>query len=437
MLSRDPARHLLRVLGVGFGIAAVIGGTVGVGILRTPGLVTAQLPSPVLVLALWLLGGGYALLEANGTAELATLLPEAGGPYVYVRAAFGDFPAFVVGWADWFSSTVSIAFFGVSIAEFAAGLAPALARAPGTVAAAVLTALVALQLLGVRAGGAVQRWTSAAKAVGFVAVVVALFWRGGPAPAGPAAALPGGWALVAAGVAGFRALVVTYGGWNSAVYFAEEVTDPTRSLPRALFGGLLGVVAIYVVVNAALLHVLTPAQISASVLPLADAAQTVFGGRSADAITLLVIASLVSILNASMMQVPRIVYGLARDGLLWHGMAQVGRSGTPVTATLATGAVAVLLALTGTFDALAALYATIGVFSAVLVNAAVFALRRRWPDRPRPYAARGYPASVAFILAVDVLLGVAFVVDDPASGLYALGALAGSIPLYRLARRTA
>jgi APA family basic amino acid/polyamine antiporter len=270
-----------------------------------------------------------------------------------------------------------------------------------------------------------------------VAVVVALFWRGHPAPAAVVEPLPAGWGLVVAGVAAFRALVVTYGGWNSAIYFAEEVTDPTRNLPRALFRGLLVVIAIYVLVNAALLHVLTPAQISASVLPLADAARTVFGDRSADAITLLVIASLLGILNASLMQVPRILYGLARDRLLWHRLAEVARGGTPAWATLATGAVAVALALTGTFDALAALYALIGVLSGILVNAAVVALRRRWPERPRAYAAWGYPASVAVILIVDVLLGIGFVVDDPASGLYGLAALATSVPLFWLARRTA
>jgi APA family basic amino acid/polyamine antiporter len=426
--------HLLRVLGVGFGIAAVVGGTIGVGIFRTPGMVAARLPSPAAILAVWLLGGVYSLLEANCTAELATLVPAAGGPYVYVRAAFGDFPAFVVGWADWFQNTVAIAFFGVAVAEYAAALATALARAPGIVAAVVLAAMVALQLLGVRAGGAVQRWTSALKALGFLAVVIAILWRGAPAPA-TASAVPAGLGLIVAVVAAFRALNVTYGGWNSVVYFAEEVRDPTRNLPRAMFHGLLLVVAIYLLVNAALLHVLTPAQLGASVLPLADAARTVFGGASAALVTLLALGSLASILNASMMQVPRTLYGLARDRLFWHRMAEVSRGGTPVAATLATGAVAVLLALTGTFDALAALYVFIGVLAGILTNLAVVALRRRWPDRPRPYAARGYPGSVALIVAVDLLLAAGFLVDDPASGLYALGALVTSYPLYRAARR--
>ena len=102
--------RLLRVLGVGFGVAVVIGGTIGAGILRNPALVAASLPRPAWILGTWGFGGIYALLDANCTTELTTLIPEAGGPYVYVRAAYGDFPGFVVGWADWFQNTVALAF---------------------------------------------------------------------------------------------------------------------------------------------------------------------------------------------------------------------------------------------------------------------------------------------------------------------------------------
>jgi basic amino acid/polyamine antiporter, APA family len=436
--SPEPPR-LLRVLGVGFGIAVVIGGTIGVGILRTPGLVAARLLDPWLIVGVWALGGVYALLDANCTTELATLVPQAGGPYVFVRAAFGDFAGFVVGWGDWLQNTVALAFVAVALVESAGALAPALTGITGPAAALVLVVLTAVQLLGVRAGSAVQRWSSAAKTLAFAALIVALFSADRSATTLPAEPLlharAGAWAVLLGVVAAFRALVTTYGGWNTAIYFSEEDTDPGRNLPRALLGGLLLVVAIYVLTNAALLHVLSPAQIAASQLPVAAAAQAAFGGGSGRAVTVVALVSLVSILSATSLLTSRVLYGLGRDALFHPAVTRVSRGGTPVVATLLTGVVAVALALAGTFDLLLALYALIGVLTGVLVNASLFTLRRRWPERARPYRARGYPGSVALILGVNALLAVGFVVDDPMSGAYALAALAVTYPLYRLARR--
>ncbi|HEV2644232.1 MAG TPA: APC family permease, partial [Candidatus Elarobacter sp.] len=388
-------RRLLRVLGVGFGVAAVIGGTIGFGILRTPGLVAARLPDPWLILGVWALGGVYALLDANCTTELTTLMPEAGGPYVFARAAYGDFTGFVIGLGDWLQNTVALALVGVSLAEYVGVLAPPLAGAVGPVAAAVLAALTAVQLLGVRVGSVVQQWSSTAKTLAFAVLIGALFWAGGGASVAPAAPVlvrpHGAWMILLGVVASFRAVVSTYGGWNTAIYFSEEDVDPGRNLPRALIGGLLLVVAIYMLTNLALLHVLTPAQIAASSLPVAAAAQAVFGGATGRVITALALVSLLSILNATVLLTPRVLYGLGRDGLAPAAVTRVSRGGTPVTATLLSGGIAIMLALAGTFEALLAAYALVGVLIGVVVNASLFTLRRRWPERARPYRARGYP----------------------------------------------
>lgn len=441
---REPQR-LLRILGVGFGIAVVIGGTIGFGILRTPGLVAARLLDPWLIIGVWVLGGVYALLDANCSTELATLIPEAGGPYVFLRAAYGDFVGFVYGLVDWLTSTLGLALMAVTLAEYAGALARPLAGAVGPVAAMVMVAFTALQLLGVRTGSAVQQWSSAVKTLAFAALIGALFWadRGAsmasaaPALAAPAFARPAGvWMILIGVVAAFRSVITTYGGWNTAIYFSEEDVDPGRNLPRALIGGVLLVVAIYVLVNMALLHVLSPAQIAASSLPVATAAQAVFGGAAGRVITAIAVVSLLSILNATALAAPRILYGLGRDGLAPPPVTRVTRGGTPVTATLITGTAAAVLAMAGTFDALLAIYALIAVIGGVLVNASLFTLRRRWPDRARPYRARGYPWSVALILGVNALLALGFAVDDPLSGAYALAVLAVSYPLYRLTRRS-
>ena len=436
--ATEPPR-LLRVLGVGFGIAVVVGGTIGVGILRTPGLVAARLLDPWLIVGVWALGGAYALLDANCTTELATLIPEAGGPYVFVRAAYGDFAGFVVGWGDWLQNSVALAFVAVALAESAGALVGPLPGGTSPFAALVLVVLTAVQLLGVRAGSAVQQWSSAVKTLAFVALIAALFssrGNGPGAPAGPALHAPAGVVAALLGVvAAFRAVVTTYGGWNTAIYFSEEDTDPGRNLPRALLGGLVLIAAIYVLTNAALLHVLSPAQIAASSFPVSTAAQAAFGGVSGRVVTAVALVSLVSILSATSLMAPRVLYGLGRDGLFHRAVTRVSRGGTPVTATLLTSSVAVALGLAGTFDLLLALYALIGVLAGVLVNASLFTLRQRWPERARPYRARGYPGSVALILGLNALLAVGFVADDPTSGAYALAALAVSYPLYRLTRR--
>lgn len=433
------APHLLRVLGVGFGIAVVVGGTIGFGILRTPGLVAGALVDPWLIIAVWVLGGVYALLDANCSSELSTLIPQAGGPYVFVRAAYGDFAGFVVGFADWLANTVGLALVAVAFAEYATSLASPLAGAVGPVAAAMLVVLTAVQLLGVRTGSVMQQWASAAKTLAFGVLIAALFFAGdgqSSAPAMPALERPeGAWLLVLGVFAAFRSVVATYGGWNTAIYFSEEDVDPGRNIPRALLGGVLLVVAIYVLTNVALLHVLTPAQLAASSLPVATAAQAIFGGAAGRVITLVAVISLLSILNATALFTPRVLYGLGRDGLAPAAVTRVTRGGTPLTATLITGALSVTLALAGTFDALLAVYALIVVIAAVLVNASLFTLRRRWPDRARPYRARGYPWTVGVVLAVNALLAIGFVADDPKSGGYALAALAVSYPLYRLTRR--
>jgi APA family basic amino acid/polyamine antiporter len=253
----------------------------------------------------------------------------------------------------------------------------------------------------------------------------------------PALVRPHGtWTTLLGVFAAFRSVVATYGGWNTAIYFSEEDVDPGRNLPRALIGGVLLVLAIYVLTNAALLHVLSPAQIAASSLPVATAAQAVFGGTAGRLITAIAVVSLLSILNATALFTPRVLYGLGRDGLAPAAVTRVTRGGTPLTATLLTGAVSVALALGGTFDALLAIYALIVVIAAVLVNASLVTLRRRWPERVRPFRARGYPWTVAAVLAVNALLALGFVADDPMGGAYALAALAVSYPLYRVTRRS-
>ena len=433
--------RLLRVLGLGFGLAVVVGGTIGVSIFRLPGSITALLGSGWLVLSVWMLGGIYTLLSANYTAELATMLPKAGGPYIYARRAYGDYAGFVVGWSGWLGDTAALAFMPIAFGEFATALfAPKFSGSVTIFAVTILLSLTVLNWLGVRAGSRAQELVSLLKAVALLVFVGVCFTVGGRGSAGNSgqAASPAPanvTSLFAAFVLSFQLVLGAYGGWNSVVYFAEEDKDPSRNIPRSLHGGVLLVVVIYLLVNLALLYVLSLPQMAASKLAAADAMSAIFGSRGGQIVTALALLSTVGVLNAAIMVVPRTLYGLGRDGLFTARATAVNRGGTPVVALGVAVAVAVILIAVGTFEKLMAVYAFFAVANNILLVGALFVLRKREPDLPRPFRTFGYPVAPVILLLVSIAFFVGYIISDTANSLYALVVLAASYPIYRLIKR--
>jgi APA family basic amino acid/polyamine antiporter len=428
---------LLRILGVGFGLAVIVGSTLGVGILRTPGLVAAELGTPSAILAVWLLGGLYTLVGSVCLTELGTMLPRAGGYYVYARHAFGETAGFAVGWTDWLTYCAVLGYVSIAIGEFSALLVPALVPAVRFVAIGTLCAFVALQWTGLRVSSRVQEATTAVKFVAFLVLVVACFaYTGtsvGSAATGQAAGLPPSTtgAATTPAFVGFvvalQSVVITYGGWQSALYFTEEDRDPDRNLPRSMIGGVLLVIVIYLLVNLALLGVLPVSDLSRSTLAAADAADVILGDRGRQLITVLSILSLPPLINAILMIGPRILFAMGRDGLMWRGTSAVTARGTPGTAMLVTTAVAVGLIATGTFTRLVAMASFFLAANYCVSCLALVALRRREPGRLRPFRAWGYPWSAAVVLvgAVAFLAGV--LAGDTFNSLAALGLLAAGL----------
>ncbi|MGI8638853.1 MAG: APC family permease [Pyrinomonadaceae bacterium] len=432
---------LLRILGVTFGLAVVIGGMIGVGILRTPGIVAANLGSAWLIIAVWVFGGIYTLIAANSYAELGTMLPEAGGPYVFAKKTYGTFGGFLIGWSDWFLNTCAIAYFSVAIGEYTAALFPALTDSVSLVAVAVLVFFVGLHWFGLRAGSGAQKITSLLKVLAFLVLIVACFVFGGKQSLSPVEqssqiSITNPLLSFVAVILSLQAVVETYAGYNSVVYFAEENTDPARNIPRALFGGVLLVTAIYLLVNLALLFALPIEQIAASKLPAADAAVSIFGETGGTIITALSLASLLSIINAVVLQTPRTLFAMSRDGLFSTKGATVNDGGTPTFALVLTILLAMILAATGTFESLFAIAAFMGLTVDCSVYLALFILRKREPDLPRPFKARGYPFVPFIILFVSVLLLIGYVVGNTTNSFIALSAMALSYPAYLIARRT-
>src|SRR5262245_11503452 len=417
-----PSR-LRRLLGLGFGLAVIVGSTIGVGILRTPGLVASHLHSPAAILGLWLAGGLYTMLGALCLSEVGTMLPQAGGYYVYARRGFGDWIGFGVGWTDWLTYCTVLAYASISLAEFGGVLVPSLAAWVRPVAVITLLAMVALQWAGVKVGARFQEWTTAAKCLAFLALIVGAFALRpdrGPAPAPAGGAGP----TFAGIVPALQAIVIAYGGWQSALYFTEEDRDAARDLPRAMVGGLASVLAVYLLVNLALLAVLPLAELAKSTLPGADAAAIVAGERGKQVITLLSLLSLLPLLNAILMIGARILYGMGRDGLVSARVVSVNAGGTPGVATLVTTAVAVLLVTSGTFQQLIALASVFLAANYAASCLALVVLRRREPDLARPFRVPGYPWSAAFVVAGALVFLAGVLVNDTESALKASGLLA-------------
>jgi APA family basic amino acid/polyamine antiporter len=226
-------------------------------------------------------------------------------------------------------------------------------------------------------------------------------------------------------IVALQSVVITYGGWQSGLYFSEEDRDPDRNLPRSIVGGVAAVIVVYLLVNVALLSVLQVSDLARSTLPAADAAQAIVGPRGRVVITILSIVSLPPMLNAILMIGTRILFAMGRDGLLSRRAASVTEGGTPATAMLATTVVALALIATGTFQRLVAVVAFFLAGNYVVCCLALIVLRRREPDRPRTFRAWGYPWSAGLVLvgAAAFLIGAAIGDSVNAAGAIALLAL--------------
>ena len=426
MTTKDQG-HLLRVLGMAFGVAAVVGGTIGQGVLRAPGVVATGVQDATVILALWVMVGVFAAIDAMSTVELAASVRKTGGPYAFAHRAFGRFGGLAVGIADWLGYVGAVAFLGVVFGEYLHRLGIATTIPISALAIGILLVIGAIQALGTRIGGASQEIGSAIKALMFLALIGALMLAPRSAPV---ETLHAGAPLTLLGlIVAFRAIAGTYTGWNAAAYFAEEVRDPGKTIVRATFSGIALVTVIYVLANAAYLMVLTPAEMAGNNLVAADAAARVFGPVADRIVTAISLISLVTILNAILMSQPRLVYAIARDAGI-PGLSRVAANGSPQFALAFMVVAAGLLALVGVYEILLAFSAALTTAVAVCVNVAALWLRRKEPDLERPWRMPLFPLPALFSLLVNGAILAAFLYEAP---VIAAQAYAGLIVLTALA----
>ena len=407
--------HLLRVLGLAFGLAAVVGSVIGQGILRSPGIVAEASGSGLVIIGLWVLGAAISIVSAMPFAELGSAIPKAGGPYAYAVHAFGEKAGVAIAFSLLIAFITAEAQICFVVGEFLFRLGVGEGRlSPGVLALGALVLFCAVNASGTRVSGASQVVLSTLKGVVLLALVIVFFANPGSPAQEQTVAAVGGWLPFATAM---LLIISTYNGWADLVVYGEEIENPGRSIPRAMFGGIIGVAMLYLLVNLALLHVLSPAGMAGSDFAAADAAGQVFGARGDFVLTAFGVLSVGAICNLALMSTTRVAYAVARAGILPQTFVKVGRRGTPIRAMLLVAGLSAAFIASGTYLALSSAAVSINQFNLIVVSVCAIVLRRREPGLPRPYRMPLFPLMIGLGLVVNVALLAVFFAENPLYGL--------------------
>jgi APA family basic amino acid/polyamine antiporter len=419
---------LTRALPGKFVLAVTVGGVIGLGILRGPGEIAEVIPDPLLYLALWLLGGLFVLLSTAVTAELVGLTPRSGGTYSLIRRAYGPYPGFVIGWVDWLSFVADIALKAVVIMEFVAILFPETVAWRTSLSIMVTTLFAAFQLRGIALGAVIQEFATAAIGLFIAGLAMLLFFVEVP-HIGAAATSPvktgfSDWSLVIA------TIIFTYDGWLYAAYFSGEIQGGAGAVARSAIKGVVIVIALYMLLNFALIKSVGLTALAGNNLALAHALELAISPAAGSAVVVAAILILLSHQNLAYMGGPRILHALAEDGFAVKRAQKVGKGGNPIFAVLVTWVLSVVLILLGGFKFLLLLsvFFYVPLYLALIVG--VLILRKREPDSERPYRAWGHPYSTVVCLAGWTLITSFQAFAERETAVYALAMVAVSWPVY-------
>lgn len=421
---------LPRKLGPWTGSAVVVGVIIGSAIYQVPSSIAAVTGNLTGVIMVWVVGGLISLFGALSVAELATMYPEAGGPYAYLREAFGKPLAFLFGWMWLLTTPFSWAAQALAFAYYLGTLIHLGSIATHLVAALLITVISATQYRSVSVGAVVQNVSTGTKLVALIGLALAIFMLAPHAAANLSGAAQGELHWGGLGIALVAALWA-YDGWANLTPLAGEMREPQRNLPRAFIGGTLVTLAVYLVMNAAFLVALPFGELSASKAVAADAVSMVLGHGGTVVVALLVMVSTFGSLNGSIMSDPRVFYAMAEDGLFFRSVGKIHpRFETPHVAILFSWVLAVIYVMLRDYLQLAAAY-VLGIWPFLaLCVIGLFILRRKQADLPRPYKAFGYPLIPAlFVLGTFLVIGYSLY-SDPASTGLSLGVTLAGLPIY-------
>jgi len=419
---------LTRVLSSKFVLAVTVGGVIGLGILRGPGEIAEVVPDPFFYLALWLFGGLFVLLSTAVCAELVGMTPRSGGTYSLIRRAYGPYPGFVIGWVDWLSFVADIALKAVVILEFAAILFPEVTAWRTSLPIIVTTVFAAFQLRGIALSGLIQEFATAAIGLVVVGLALLLFFVEAPVITAtepmPVKTGFSDWSLVIA------TIIFTYDGWLYACYFSGEIKGGTGAVIRSSIKGVVIVIALYMLLNVALVKSVGLTALAGSDLALAHALELATSPAAGSAVVAAAILILLSHQNLAYMAAPRILHALAVDGFAAKRVQKVGKGGNPMFAVLLTWLLSVGLILLGGFEFLLLLsvFFFVPLYLALIVG--VLILRKREPDSERPYRAWGHPYSTIVCLVGWTLITLFQAFVERETAVYAAAMVAVSGPVY-------
>jgi amino acid transporter len=404
-----PQTHdLRRVIGLAGGTALIVGITIGSGIFRTPPTIAGLVPNPLVIMGLWTAFGLISICGALAVAELSTLLPEAGGVYVFLREAYGDAAAFVFGWLYVLITTpTTIAALGVVFAEFLLNLLgmSSGARTVQLLAIAAIVILTCANVLGARVGAAVSEVTTLVKVTALVAIILGAFLLGHGSlsnltEGGAAQGSGGGLARAVA------AVIWTYDGWVAVSMIAGEVVAPERLMKRIIIVGMLIIVTLYVGANLAYLYMMPVGVMAQQKEAIARTVMTAIAGPAGGVLIMLAImTSIFGALNGNLLAKPRVAYAMARDGLTFAFLGKTHpRWSTPWVAVLIQSVIAIVMVLVlRDYDALITYFVVIEWAALIFAVGAVFVLRRKMAERPRPFRTPAYPwAPLLFVVGTVV-----------------------------------
>lgn len=428
---------LVRRLGPFDATMLVMGGIIGAGIFVNPAEVARHVHTPHLIIGVWVLGGIIAMAGALVYGELADRRPEVGGQYAYLRDAYGPTPAFLYGWSLLLViQSGGMAAVAITFARYFRELT-ALPLPDGGIAAGVLLLLVAINCLGVRAGGTVQSVLMVLKIAAISALVLSgwFFASAHPEFTSPVPVEVPPLGMVAAIGAAMTPVMFAYGGWQTSSFVAGEMRDPRRDLVRALLFGVAGVVILYTAVAFVCVYALGPNGLAQSKAPAADVMRLALGDKGATLIALGVAISALGFLSQGMLTAPRVYFAMAEDGLFFRKIAELNdATRVPMFAIALQGVAAIAIALSGTYGQILSYVVSVDFIWFGLTGVALFVFRKRDPGGDG-FRAPGHPFTSGLFVLACALVVIATLISNPVNSAIGFAILLAGIPACRFWQR--
>lgn len=441
MSAPKEKEQLARTLGLWSTIALVVGGVIGSGIFLKPSLMASQLGSPLLLLFVWILAGVITLFGALSNAEVAAMLPETGGQYIFFRKMYGDFVAFLYGWSAFIvintAGVASIAYVAGTYAEYYISLP----RFSGDIEQAVylyipgIGRIFPLENIGVKlftigiiiiltfinyrstkAGAGLQVLFTLIKVASIGLLIIGIFTLGDGAVSHfvvSSSNKPEGWALLLAMVAALSGAFWGYDGWNNITFVAGEIKNPQQNIAKSLLIGILACIVVYALIILAYLFVMDIDAIADTTFVASEAAQIAMGGIGGILIALLVIFSGIGSTNANIMATARVTFAMAQEKRFFSWTANIHPTfQTPANALLLHAIWTCVLVLSGSFDMLTDMLIFVSWLFYGLSAVGVFVLRKKMPNAHRPYQVWGYPLVPGIFVTVTFFFLILTLVND-------------------------